>query len=310
MIDVGARYGRGRLIPVLAVSGGGSVIAGAALPWLSVYHGLDTYSGTAGTNGHLLVAGGAAVVLLGLWYARSSNVRLRYLLGGLGFALAVFSAYLLAQLLAVDRQLQGDFLPALGPGVFVAAAGALLVLSTLFLEVGPGRINRSAAETRAQAQLDPTTMMLVSLSAAAGTVHLTVAADHLAEYFLFGLFFIVAGAGQVVWAVLVALAGTSRPLLLLSTGNALIVALWIASRTSGLPLGPNGGVPEKVGFSDTLATIFEAFLLTLVAWLLLSRRSPSGGRGALWVIPVLIASTTGLAVLSAVGAVGFLPTSG
>jgi hypothetical protein len=307
---VGDRLGADRLIALFAVAGGGGVITGAVLPWLSVYYGLDTYNGTAGTNGLLLVAGGAAVVLLGLWYALRRRAGVRYLIAGLGFALALFSAYLLAELLALDKQLHAGFLPALGPGVFVASGGALLILATLFINAGRAVPARSAAGTKVAASLDSITVALVSLSAAAGTVHLAVAADHFAEYFLFGLFFIVAGVGQVAWAALVALAGASRTLLLLATGNLLIVALWAVSRTSGIPLGPNAGTPERIGFSDTVTTVFEVLVVVLAARLLLSRRSHWRQARALWAAPLLIASTAALAVLSAVGAVGFLPSSG
>jgi hypothetical protein len=309
---VAARGGRDRLVTSLAVAGGVGVIAGAALPWLSVYHGLDTYKGTAGMNGRLLVAGGSAAVLLGLWYGRRRTAHLRYLIGALGFGLALFSAYLLAQLLAIDKQLNlhGFFLPALGPGLFTAGAGALLILSTLFIDAGSGVGDQSAAGARESARLDPTTLTLVSLSAAAGTVHLSVAADHFAEYFLFGLFFLVAGSGQVVWATLVALVGPRRPLLLLATGNALVVVLWIVSRTSGIPLGPTAGAPEKIGYADTLTTVFEALIVAFAAQLLIRRRSSSTGSKGFWAMPPLIASTALLAVLSAVGAIGFLPSSG
>jgi hypothetical protein len=309
---VAAHSGRDRLIMLLAVAGGAAVIAGAALPWLSVYRGLDTYNGTAGMNGRLLVAGGAAASLLGLWYGRRRSAPLRYLIGALGFALALFSAYLLAQLLAIDKQLNlhGFFLPALGPGLFTAGGGALLILTTLFVDVGPVAGIRSAAESKASTRLDPTTLTLVSLSAAAGTVHLTVAADHFKEYFLFGLFFIVAGASQVAWSALVTLAGPTRLLLLLATGNSLVVLLWVVSRTSGVPLGPTAGAPEKIGYADTLTTVFEALIVVFAVQLLLRPRPASTGRKPFWAMPPLIASTTVLAVLSAVGAIAFLPASG
>jgi hypothetical protein len=280
-----------------------------ALPWLSVYAGLDNYSGTAGANGRLLLAGGASAVLLGLGYARRGLAPLRYLIGALGFALALFSAYLVAELLAVYKELDGALVPALGPGVFVAVGGALLILSTLLINVGAATPLPSSGKARTRG-LDPTTAVLVSLSAAAGTVHLAVAADHFAEYFLYGLFFVVAGTAQVVWAILVALTGPSRPLLLLSIGNALVVALWIASRTSGIPLGPNAGAPEPVGYADTLTTAFEGVLVVCAASLLLSRRARSTMPAALAATPLLIAPATALAVLSAVGAIGFLPASG
>jgi hypothetical protein len=301
-----ARPGRRSLIALLAVGGGGCAITGAFLPWLTVYAGLDTYSGIAGTNGKLLVAGGSAAALLGLLYRLRPAPAVRYLIGGVGFLLTLFSIYLLAQLLSLYKQLHGVFLPMLGPGVFLAGGGALLVFSTFF--VGTERPLQGVGRVRTS--IEPVTAALVALSAAAGMVHLSVASDHFREYFLFGLFFVVVGVTQIAWAALVAVTGPVHLLLTLSLGNALVVALWIASRTTGVPLGPGSGSPEPVGYADVVTTVFEVALVA-VALVLLSRRTATlRPTPLLWSIPLLIAPTAALAVLSAVGAVGFLPASG
>jgi hypothetical protein len=275
-----------------------------------VYHGLDSYSGIAGTNGRLFAAGGAAAVLLGIVYGVRAAVVVRYLIGGLGFLLALFGAYLLAELLSIYRELGPDFLPALGPGVFLAAAGALLIFSTLF--VGERSEQQRAGHARGRRdRSEPVVASLVALSAAAGTIHLTVAADHFAEYFLFGLFFVVVGAGQLAWAAIVTLVGPEPRLLLLACGNAFVVALWVVSRTTGVPIGPDPGVAERVGYADVVTTVFEVALVGFaVALLFRHTGSAAGRRGALWGIPLLITPATALAVLSAVGAIGFLPASG
>lgn len=305
-----ARPGRRSLITLLAVGGAGCTIAGAVLPWLTVYEGLDSYSGIAGTNGQLLAAGGAAAALLGLVYRVRATSPVRYLIGGLGFVLALFCAYLLAQLLSVYKQLHGVFLPALGPGVFLATGGALLIFSTLF--VGAEGDRRPAGDARAaRTSLTPLSTSLVALSVAAGTVHLTVASDHFGEFFLFGLFFVVVGAVQIGWGATVAMVGPVDRLLLLSIGNALVVGLWAVSRTTGVPLGPSAGVPEPVGYADVVTSVFEVVLVVLAVASLSQRRTTALTRGpALWSIPVLITPLTALAVLSAVGAIGFLPASG
>jgi hypothetical protein len=307
-----ARSGRPSPIAVLAVGGGGCSIAGATLPWLTVYAGLDSYNGIAGTNGRLLVAGGAAAALAGLAYGIRPTAWARYAIGGLGFLLALLSAYVLAQLLAVYKQLHGTYAPALGPGVFLAAAGALVIFSTLFVRTEPHARGLGRAYEDGRASLAPMSASLVALSAAAGTIHLTVAADHFAEYFLFGLFFVVVGVALVAWAAAVAIAGSANRLLVLSAGNAVVVALWVASRTTGVPLGPSPGVPERVGYADLVTTIFEVLLVVLAVVALRSQRRGSAPTrcAALWSIPVLIAPATALAVLSAVGAIGFLPVSG
>jgi hypothetical protein len=309
MLESLTRGPQGRkAIAILAGAGGACVVAGATLPWLTVFHGLDSYRGTAGMNGRLLAAGGAAAVLLGLWYVVRGATLVRYAIGGLGFALALFSVYITAQLLSVYKALHGMFLPALGPGVFVATAGALLILSTLL--VTPKATLQPKQRSAELQRLDAQAVTLLSLSAAAGTIHLTVAADHFAEYFLFGLFFVVVGVAQVAWSALVAINGLSRPLLILAIPNALVVGLWILSRTSGVPIGPSSSTPEAVGFADAVTTGFEIVLIGSAVWLLMRRRPlPTMQTRALWALPLTIAPTTVIAVLSAVGAIGFLPAT-
>jgi hypothetical protein len=299
------------LIALLSAGGGGCAVAGAFLPWLTVYAGLDSYSGIASPNGQLLAAGAATAALLGLVYRLRASAVVRYLIGGLGFLLTLLSAYLVAHLLSVYKQLQAHevYLPGLGPGVFLAAGGALLIFSTLFVGIERERVPREM-QTHG-ARLGSVSASLVALSAAAGMVHLTVASDHFAEYFLFGLFFVVVGLAQIAWAAIVAITGPVDRLLMLSIGNALVVALWLVSRTTGVPLGPNSGRPEPVGYADVVTTVFELVLVVLALGLLSKHRATALRRSpALWSIPLLTTPTAALAVLSAVGAIGFLPASG
>jgi hypothetical protein len=246
------------------------VTAGAVLPWLTVFSGLHSYPGIAGLNGRVLAAGGAAAMLLAVCYALWGQAGLRYAIGAVGFALAIFSAYLMTQLLVSYHALQGMFVPALGPGVFVATAGALLLVATLLL--GPRRREHQPPASRVDARL----AALVALSAGAGAIHLSVASDHFHEYWLFGAFFAALGTAQAAWAILAAICGPSRRLLIAATGNAAVVALWAASRTTGLPLGPHPGAPETLGFPDLTATLFEAILAGWAVWMLRHRRRPSG----------------------------------
>ncbi|HXF57757.1 MAG TPA: helix-turn-helix domain-containing protein, partial [Actinomycetota bacterium] len=117
---------------------------------------------------------------------------------------------------------------------------------------------------------------VVALSAAGGGIHLAVVQEHLREGWLTGLFFVVVGTGQLVWAALVA-ADPSR--LLLASGvaaNAAVVGLWLASRTVGLPLGAHPGAAEPVGLADLLASAFEVG----VVWGGLALALPGHGRPA------------------------------
>lgn len=98
---------------------------------------------------------------------------------------------------------------------------------------------------------------VATLSLGAGLIHMAVIPDHFGEDALSGLFFVVAAAFQLAWA----LAWARRPqrgVAVAGLGvNAAIVAIWLLSRTVGLPLGAEPGVPEPLAAPDFLATIFE-----------------------------------------------------
>jgi hypothetical protein len=102
---------------------------------------------------------------------------------------------------------------------------------------------------------------LAALSAAAGGIHFAVTKEHLAENWLFGLFFLALGIWQVLWA-LFEITGPSPTLHLRGAEtNVLVVLIWGVSRTVGLPIGPHPGHPEPVGLADIVATLLEVALV-------------------------------------------------
>ncbi|MBV9322215.1 MAG: multicopper oxidase family protein [Chloroflexi bacterium] len=105
---------------------------------------------------------------------------------------------------------------------------------------------------------------------AAGLIHLSVAPAHLREYVPFGVFFLIVGSAQIVLSVELAWQPTRRLALLVAFGSASLIALWIVSRTVGLPLGPTPGQAENVGLTDVLCNLLEVLslpaLLALVGW--------------------------------------------
>lgn len=103
-------------------------------------------------------------------------------------------------------------------------------------------------------------------SLGAGLVHLAVVQEHLDEWWLFGAFFAVLGAAQVLWAV-AALAADRPPLLrTVASVNLAVVALWLVTRTVGLPIGPEPWQPEAAGRADVLCSLLEvAVAVTLLA---------------------------------------------
>src|SRR4051794_29056194 len=107
-----------------------------------------------------------------------------------------------------------------------------------------------------------------SLSAVAGVVHFAHAPHHWSTGVVYGLFFLLAGWFQVVWAGLL-MARPSRRLLIAGVVfNALMVGVWMFSRTTGLPF-VDGSAAESIGYPDVLSTLLEGAVLLLSATLLL-----------------------------------------
>jgi hypothetical protein len=138
-------------------------------------------------------------------------------------------------------------------GTLVAAAlcfsrwglAAALLVAAATLSVGVSR------------QVSAPMSIAAASAAAAGFVHFAVAPEHFAEWCGFGTFFVLCGEVQLGWALLVRRVPRSWVLAIGLAGSLFLVFLWAVSRTFGLPLGPDPGVPEAVGTPDVLAVAFE-----------------------------------------------------
>ena len=98
------------------------------------------------------------------------------------------------------------------------------------------------------------------------------APSHYDHWAAAGIFFAVLAAAQATLATMLAVS-TRRSVAGATIGlNAGIVVLWAASRTTGLPFGPQAGHAEVTGSADLLATGFETLSLA-AAGLLLARGS-------------------------------------
>jgi hypothetical protein len=112
-------------------------------------------------------------------------------------------------------------------------------------------------------------VVLASLSGGAGLIHVAVISLHLREYWLYGVFFAVASALQIAWAYRMLRAPSRKLLVMAVIGNAAVILLWLLSRTSGLPIGPEPGTAEALGWRDGVATSYEAGLVFFGAVLLM-----------------------------------------
>ena len=111
-------------------------------------------------------------------------------------------------------------------------------------------------------------------SAGAGLIHFAVMPAHWLDWIPAGLFFAAVAVLQLMWAFLV----WSRPRpLLLALGiaaNAASVALWVATRTVGLPFGPHAGVPESVEGAGICVLLLECYVIMGAGWAWLQDYEP------------------------------------
>jgi hypothetical protein len=94
-------------------------------------------------------------------------------------------------------------------------------------------------------------------------VHIAVAPEHFHEYLAYGIFFTLLAMAQLGVAVAFLLGPPRRLLVEVAIATAAVVLLWIASRTTGLPIGAERWTAEEVGLLDVVATTAE--VITVIA---------------------------------------------
>jgi len=200
------------------------------------------------------------------------------------------------------------------------AYGSVLLLVTNLVLVGwlvavrRGRLDVSTTRPRAartlpagptvaadspHSRVDDLRLLLAAGLVGSAAIHAAVIPEHLSEWAAAGVFFIVlTGAELAVAALLLA---RSQPLVLLAAAAVSIgpLAVWLYSRTLGLPFGPETGVPETVGLADLAACALEVATLLIAVILLrasgwLRRRSGSAHVRGLAVVAVVAITAIGL----------------
>ena len=295
----------------LAVLGGGTLMmTGAFLPWLSVFEGLQTIRGIEGPNGRALAILGAVAMIAGGLFAVRGGHRLGLGIAIGGAAAAAYAGYLVAQLLVTMHGLDGMMLARLGPGLFLSAAGTVLVAGSILLPETGAETADARPRTTSRSSARVLTNAVALASVGAGVIHLAVAPNHLREWVPFGVFFLVLGAAQLAWAALVWVRPTRSLLITGAIANAGVVALWLLSRSAGIPIGPEHWSPEAMGFADVVCSTYET-LIVVTIWTLLREsdrelRPPTSALARF--APAFVgAPLTVAAVLSAAGVLGTGP---
>ena len=108
-------------------------------------------------------------------------------------------------------------------------------------------------------------LLAAGLAFACALIHLQAAIDHFDETALYGAAFVAVAVAQAGWGVLAVWSpGRLVPVagMLL---NLAVLAAWVASRTVGLPVGPDAAGPEAAGLLDVVATLNEIAMVALMA---------------------------------------------
>ncbi len=227
---------------------------------------------------------------------------------GAGFLLGVTAS--LAALAAALFSLS----PGYSPDDTFAAVIAAVVAAAIALTCVP-LAARIAARTTTEGAPGAASVVLFGaalLSVGGAAIHIAVAKMHFDEYLLYGVFFTLTGAAQLLWPLVVLFRPVRSLLVLGAAGNLLIAAVWAVDRTWGLPIGPEHWKPETIGVADSVSTAFELLLalgcLALLAPTLRAQTRPRPSPRAGLVLVLAVGIPTVLGLLSAIGAVPTLLT--
>ena len=120
------------IVGMLAILGGGLIAVGVALPWFSLFAGLQPVSALGTENGTLLLVGAGLAIGLGVLAIVRDSAFARRGLVLVGIGLVAFGAYIVVGFVSVYRTVSAD--PMLvaepGSGLAIVILGALLILAT------------------------------------------------------------------------------------------------------------------------------------------------------------------------------------
>jgi hypothetical protein len=140
-------------------------------------------------------------------------------------------------------------------------------------------------------------LLLAALSISAGVVHLVMAPIHASSSTAESIGFAAVGWLQILIAIGLLMRPTKGLLQATVALNVAAIAIYIVSRTAGLPFGEHAGVAESVQGIDLMTSIFEALLVL--------------GAGVLLVKPTFASklSTEAVVMFSAIPVIALIATS-
>lgn len=145
------------------------------------------------------------------------------------------------------------------------------------------------------------TVLIAAISCSIALLHASAAVGHLSESALYFALFMALAIFQLAWGIAVGATATPRRLLLAGAlANAGVVAVWVGSRTLGLPIGPDLGHPEAIGIPDLVATV-DGVALILTSGVMLTRRGSLPGRVVATICLLIVVSLFAFLVFAHIG---------
>ena len=129
-------------------------------------------------------------------------------------------------------------------------------------------MNAAATVRAAERTTSESTLVLIgAMLVLAGAIHVVVVPEHLDHWVPFGIAFAVLAALQFALAVVLYRAPTVGRLRFAADLSTAVVLVWILSRTTGLPVGPDAGRAEAAAPIDVAATVAELHVAFSGWWL-------------------------------------------
>ena len=128
------------------------------------------------------------------------------------------------------------------------------------------------------------------LSLVAGWIHFAYVGSHWRDWWAYGMFFLVSGAFQALFAPAIMRWPNAWTALAGIAGNLGIVGMYVLSRTNGIPAGPHTGVVESATAVDLTCTAAEIALVGVLLGMV-------GQSNRRWIINLLLATGVALWVL-------------
>ncbi|OLE37010.1 MAG: hypothetical protein AUG48_05710 [Actinobacteria bacterium 13_1_20CM_3_68_9] len=122
---------------------------------------------------------------------------------------------------------------------------------------------KPAGSASAQHAYADALLHLAALSIVAGAIHAVVAPSHFRGAWTYGTFFGALAVFQLAWGVWIYARPSPLGFRIGAAVSLAVIGVWIVSRTTGMPFGPEPWQAESIGAPDLAATAGEVLIATL-----------------------------------------------